>query len=129
VIEASMREMIDHIVDGIPGVIGALIATTDGFLITSRLPENDVFDPSAVAAMSASTLALGSRLVQLGGPTPAKTVLHRSAQAQVCVFAVGSSAVLTIVAESRADTERIERVGYEVSWGLVRVLEQEPPPA
>ena len=116
-----------HVVDGIPGVIGALIATTDGFLITSRLPDNEVFDPSAVAAMSASTLALGSRLVQLGGPTPAKTVLHRSAQAQVCVFAVGSSAVLTIVAESRADTERIERVGYEVSWGLVRVLEEQPP--
>ena len=54
-------------------------------------------------------------------------MLHRSAQAQVCVFAVGSSAVLTIVAESRADTERIERVGYEVSWGLVRVLEEQPP--
>jgi predicted regulator of Ras-like GTPase activity (Roadblock/LC7/MglB family) len=127
VIEASMRELIDHVVDGIPGVIGALIATTDGFLITSRLPDNEVFDPSAVAAMSASTLALGSRLVQLGGPTPAKTVLHRSAQAQVLVFAVGSSAVLTVVAESRADTERIERVGYEVAWGLVRVLEDQPP--
>jgi uncharacterized protein len=127
VIEASMRELIDHVVDGIPGVIGALIATTDGFLITSRLPENEVFDPSAVAAMSASTLALASRLVQLGGATPAKTVLHRSAQAQVFVFAVGETAVLTIVAESRADTERIERVGYEVAWGLVRALEEQPP--
>ena len=122
-----MRELIDHVVDGIPGVIGALIATTDGFLITSRLPDNEVFDPSAVAAMSASTLALGSRLVQLGGPTPAKTVLHRSAQSQVLVFAVGSSAVLTVVADIRADTERIERIGYEVSWGLVRVLEEQPP--
>ncbi len=97
-----MRELIDHVVDGIPGVIGALLATTDGFLMTSRLPDNEVFDPSAVAAMSASTLALASRLVQLGGPTPAKTVLQRSAQAQVCVFAVGSSAVLTIVAEHLA---------------------------
>jgi hypothetical protein len=127
VIEASMRELIDHVVDGVPGVIGALIATTDGFLITSRLPDDEVFDPSAVAAMSASTLALGSRLVQLCGPTPAKTVVHRSAQAQVCVFAVGSTAVLTIVAESRVDPERIERIGYEVSLGLARALEDEPP--
>jgi uncharacterized protein len=122
-----MRELIDHVVDGVPGVIGALIATTDGFLIASRLPEDEVFDPSAVAAMSASTLALASRLVQLGGPTPAKTVLHRSAQAQVFVFAVGTTAVLTIVAESRADTERIERIGYEVSLGLVRALEEQAP--
>ena len=122
-----MRELIDHVVDGVPGVIGALIATTDGFLIASRLPEDEVFDPSAVAAMSASTLALGTRLVQLGGPTPAKTVLHRSAQTQVCVFAVGTTAVLTIVAEGRADTERIERIGYEVAWGLVRALEEQPP--
>ncbi|HZB43194.1 MAG TPA: roadblock/LC7 domain-containing protein [Ilumatobacter sp.] len=125
-IEASMRELIDHVVDGVPGVFGALVATTDGFLIASRLPENEGVDPAAVAAMSASSLALATRLVQLGGPTPAKTVLHRSAQAQVCVFAVGTTAVLTIVAESRADTERIERIGYEVSWGLVRALEDQP---
>ena len=122
-----MRELIDHVVDGVPGVIGALIASTDGFLITSRLPENEVFDPSAVAAMSASALALASRLVQLVGPMPAKTVLHRSAQAQVCVFAVGTTAVLTIVAESSADAERIERIGYEVSWGLVRAFEEQQP--
>jgi predicted regulator of Ras-like GTPase activity (Roadblock/LC7/MglB family) len=127
VIEASMRELIDHVVDGVPGVTGALIATTDGFLIASRLPEDEAFDPSAVAAMSASTLALGTRLVQLGGPTPAKTVWHRSAQTQVCVFAVGTSAVLTIIAEHRADTERIERIGYEVSLGLARALEEQPP--
>jgi uncharacterized protein len=126
VIEASVRELIDHVVDGVPGVLGALVATTDGFLIASRLPENEGFDPAAVAAMSASSLALASRLVQLAGPTPAKTVLHRSAQAQVCVFAVGTTAVLTIVAESRADTERIERIGYEVAWGVVRALEEQP---
>jgi hypothetical protein len=35
--------------------------------------------------------------------------------------------VLTVVAESRADTVRIERVGYEVAWGLVRALEEQPP--
>jgi len=64
--------------------------------------------------------------VQLGGPTPAKTVINRSAQAQVWVFAVGTTAVLTIVAEGRADAERIERIGYEVSLGLARALEDEP---
>jgi predicted regulator of Ras-like GTPase activity (Roadblock/LC7/MglB family) len=127
VIEASMQGVIDHVVDGIPGVIGALIASTDGFVIASRLPQRDELDPSAIAAMSAASLALATRLVQLHGTAAAATAVLRSSQTQVCVFAVGTSAVLTILAESGADTERIDRVGYEVSWGLVRALDSQPP--
>jgi predicted regulator of Ras-like GTPase activity (Roadblock/LC7/MglB family) len=127
VIEASMQGVIDHVVDGIPGVIGALIASTDGFVIASRLPERDELDPSAIAAMSAASLALATRMVQLHGTAAAATAVLRSSQTQVCVFAVGTTAVLTILAESGADTERIDRVGYEVSWGLVRALDTPPP--
>ena len=122
-----MQGVIDHVVDGIPGVIGALIASTDGFVIASRLPQRDELDPSAIAAMSAASLALATRLVQLHGTAAAATAVLRSSQTQVCVFAVGTSAVLTILAESGADTERIDRVGYEVSWGLVRALDTQPP--
>jgi predicted regulator of Ras-like GTPase activity (Roadblock/LC7/MglB family) len=128
VIEASMQGVIDHVVDGIPGVIGALIASTDGFVIASRLPERDELDPSAIAAMSAASLALATRMVQLHGTAAAATAVLRSSQTQVCVFAVGTTAVLTILAESGADTERIDRVGYEVSWGLVRAIDTPPPP-
>ena len=127
VIEASMQGVIDHVVDGIPGVIGALIASTDGFVIASRLPERDELDPSAIAAMSAASLALATRMVQLHGTAAAATAVLRSSQTQVCVFAVGTTAVLTILAESGADTERIDRVGYEVSWGLVRAIDTQPP--
>jgi predicted regulator of Ras-like GTPase activity (Roadblock/LC7/MglB family) len=128
VIEASMQGVIDHVVDGIPGVIGALIASTDGFVIASRLPEREELDPSAIAAMSAASLALATRMVQLHGTAAAATAVLRSSQTQVCVFAVGTTAVLTIIAESGADTERIDRVGYEVSWGLVRAIDTPPPP-
>ena len=44
----------------------------------------------------------------------AATSVHRSSQTQVSVFAVGSSAVLTIIADSGADSERIDRIGDEV---------------
>jgi predicted regulator of Ras-like GTPase activity (Roadblock/LC7/MglB family) len=122
-----MQGVIDHVVDGIPGVLGALIASTDGFVIASRLPQREELDPSAIAAMSAASLALATRLVQLHGTAAAATAVLRSSQTQVCVFAVGTAAVLTILAESGADTERIDRVGYEVSWGLVRALDSQPP--
>jgi predicted regulator of Ras-like GTPase activity (Roadblock/LC7/MglB family) len=124
-----MRELIDHVVDGVPGVLGALVGSTDGFLIAARLPENDLVDPSAVAAMSASSLALSTRLVQLAGTAPATTTVMRSSVTKVFVFALGPTAVLTILAERWADDERIERIGYEVSWSLERALEDQPPPA
>ncbi len=129
VTDATMQGLIDHVVDGVPGVIGALIASTDGFVIASRLPDEEGFDPSAIAAMSAATLGLATRLVQLAGTAPVTTSVHRSSQAQVCVFAVGSAAVLTIVAGNDADTGRIERIGHEVSRGLVHALEAQPPSA
>ena len=121
-----MQGVIDHVVEGVPGVIGALLASTDGFVIASRLPQRAELDPSAIAAMSAAALALATRLVQLHGTAAAATAVLRSSQTQVCVFAVGTSAVLTILAESGADTERIDRIGYEVSWGLVRALDNPP---
>ena len=122
-IESSLQGLIDHVVDGVPGVLGAVIASTDGFVIASRLPPDPTLDSSAVAAMSAATLGLATRMVQLAGTAAAATSVHRSSQTQVCVFAVGTTAVLTIIAESGADSERIDRIGHEVSWGLVRALE------
>jgi predicted regulator of Ras-like GTPase activity (Roadblock/LC7/MglB family) len=123
VTDSTMQDLIDHVVDGVPGVIGALIASTDGFVIASRLPTDRELDPSAIAAMSAATLALATRLVQLAGTAPAATSVHRSPQAQVLVFAVGGSAVLTIVAEHSADGERLARIGDELSGGLARALD------
>ncbi len=117
-----MQQLVDHVVDGVPGVLGAVIATTDGFVRASRLPEAEEYDPSAIAAMSAATVALAGRLVQLAGDSPADVCIHRSADAQVCVFAAGSSAVLTIIAQHDADTARIELIGHEVIRGLAPPL-------
>lgn len=123
-VDATMRQLVDHVVDGVPGVTGALIASVDGFVLASRLPTVVEYDESALAAMSAAMLGLANRLVRLGGPAAVDVSHHVSAQAQISVFAVGGSAALTIIATCDADASRIDRVGREVAQGLLHAFDQ-----
>ena len=118
----SIQAVIDHLVDGVPGVRGALIATIDGFVISSRLADEVEYDRPAIAAMSAAALGLANRLVNLGGDAQSRSCVARSTSAQVWVFAVGTAAVLTVIADASADATRVERVGGEISAGLADAL-------
>jgi predicted regulator of Ras-like GTPase activity (Roadblock/LC7/MglB family) len=127
--DAVIRQLVDYVVDGVPGVRGALIASADGFVLAARLPPESGIDSSAVAAMSAATLGLANRLVGLTGETPADFSMQRSAHSCVFVFAVGASAVLTVLADESADARRVERVGREVSSGIRHAFEPVPQSA
>ena len=115
-IDTSMRQLIDPVVDGIPGVSGALVSSKDGFVLAARLPADA--DASSIAAMSAAALALASRLVQVAGDAPATISHHRSVDGQVFVFAIAHVAALTVVADATADADRIRLVGREIAQGL-----------
>ena len=117
-LEATIGSLVDNVVDGVPGVTGAVIASADGFVLGSRLAQASTFDAAAIAAMSAATLALANRLIQIGGDPSAEICQFRSSNTQVWVFAVGAGAALTIVATAEADGARIDLIGNEVSKGL-----------
>lgn len=117
-----IRLLIDSVVDGVPGVTGAVIASADGFVIASRLPPGLALDAAALAAMSAATLGLASRLVGVAGRQPVQVMTQRSADAQVFVFGVGTAAALTVLADHRADAARVEMIGSEVASGLTRAF-------
>lgn len=117
-----MRQLVDHLVDQVPGVTGALVSSADGFVLASRLPERPDVDPSAVAAMSAAGIGLSNRLVQLSGEARAAFSHHRSDDAQVFVFGVDTVAVLTVLAEPAADAELLKLVGQEIGSGLHRIF-------
>jgi predicted regulator of Ras-like GTPase activity (Roadblock/LC7/MglB family) len=121
-IDTSMQHLVDHLVDEVPGVTGALVSSADGFVLASRLPDDTGSDPAAIAAMSAATLGLAHRLVQLTGQRPATNSTHRSPDGQVTVFAVAHVAVLTVLATAEADTDLLLLVGREVSGGLQRLF-------
>ncbi len=118
----SMNQLIDHLVDQVPGVLGAIVSSADGFTLAARLPEGPTVDAAALGAMSAAAIALSDRLVQTVGAGPATVSHHRSADAQAFVFAVANLAVLTVLTDHDANTERISMVGREVSSGLQRLF-------
>ena len=116
----SVRQLVDSVVDGVPGVTGAVIASADGFVVAARIPAGLSLDAAALAAMSAATLGLANRLVAAAGSTSVRTVVQRSDDAQVFVFGAGTSAALTVLADARADATLIERIGIEIADGLAR---------
>jgi predicted regulator of Ras-like GTPase activity (Roadblock/LC7/MglB family) len=120
--DAPIVQLVDHLVDRVPGVTGAVVSSVDGRLLASRLPASVDHDESAIAAMSAAALALANRLVQLHGDQPATVSMQRSDDGQVFVFGVGRVAVLTVLTDPAADAEQIQRVGHEIGIGLERAL-------
>lgn len=125
-IDDSMRQLIDHVVGVVPGVVGAVVSSADGFVLASRLPDDERVDTSAVAAMSAAALGLADRLVRLVGERPATVSHHRSDDGQVFVFTIVGVAVLTVLADARALPEQIRQVGRELTIGLERLLRPAP---
>jgi len=117
-----MHQLIDHLVDRVPGVVGAVVASADGFVLTSRLPSSTTSDAASVAAMSAALLGLSNRLVQAVTPDPARVAEIRSDGAHTYVFAIEQAATLTILATPDADRPRIIAVGRELTSGLSRLL-------
>lgn len=119
-IVASMEQLIDQVIDGIPGVTGGLVSSVDGFALASRLPDGT--DEASVAAMSSALLGLSSRLAQSVGREPVRVGQLRSGDTQVFVFAAAHAATFTIFADPSADGRRVAAVGREVALGLTRLF-------
>jgi hypothetical protein len=121
-IDASMHDVIDHVVDRVPGVLGALVSSADGLVLASRITRQTALDAAAIAAMSAAVLGLSNRLVQLMGDSPASFAHQRSADGQVFVFGISKVAVLTVLADATAHPAQIQSVGREIGLGLERLF-------
>ncbi|NNE12299.1 MAG: hypothetical protein HKN41_08665 [Ilumatobacter sp.] len=121
-IVGSMQQVIDYLVDEVPGITGALVSSADGFVLADRLPEGNLSDVDALGAMSASALALSSRLMKSVGEAPATVTHQRSTDGQVVVIPIAHIAVLTLLATSTADTEHVTLVGRETCSQLQRLF-------
>jgi len=117
-IDASMHRLIDHVVDHVPGVLGALVSSVDGLVLASRVTHSTGHDAAAMAAMSAAVLGLSNRLVQLMGAAPTSFSHQCSTDGQVFVFGISTVAVLTVLADPTAQPAQIQSVGREIGLGL-----------
>ena len=118
----AMHELLDHVVGHVPGVVGAIVSSADGFALASRLPTAATADAASVAAMSAALVGLSNRLLTTVAPDPAKALELRSEGAHGYVFAVGTAATLTLLTAPEAERPQVMSVGREVTGGLLRLL-------
>jgi uncharacterized protein len=119
----SMRYLLDQLVQGVPGVMGALVASVDGFALASNVP-NDLpsTDAAGLAAMSAAALGVANRLVGAVGREPASELALRSPSGHVVVCRIANVAALTVLTDASVDVEQLRVVAREVTDGVAQVL-------
>lgn len=88
-----------------PGVTGTMLGSRDGRPLCWDL---DGHTPSAVAAIVASTLALGERLGELAGSAPVEQLVVRTGSGYVVLRSVGDGVVLAIITVAAANLARLE---------------------
>jgi predicted regulator of Ras-like GTPase activity (Roadblock/LC7/MglB family) len=124
----SIRHLLDHLVRGVPGVTGAIVATADGFVVAHHLPmpppgaTTNRADPAGLAAMTAAVLGLGDRLAAAVGAAPSDGIVVRSSDGHVVVHRVAAVGGLAVLTGRDADLDRVQRVAGEIVDGVRRVL-------
>ena len=119
---AAMHALLDQVVGHVPGVVGAVVSSADGFALAGRLPADARADAASIAAMAAALVGLSDRLVQSVAPEPARVLELRSDGAHGYVFAVAGAATLTLLALPESERPQVMAVGREISAGLLRLL-------
>ena len=92
----------------VSGVRGVLVATRDGHPIVHNLPSTRNGDASlSTAAMIAALLGIGQRLSELTGDPMLLEATVRSPAGQVVIYAVGDSAVMTVLTDATVNLARL----------------------
>jgi predicted regulator of Ras-like GTPase activity (Roadblock/LC7/MglB family) len=121
-ITRSMHLVLHHLVEYTPGVIGALVASADGFSLASRLPPDTAIDAAGLGAMAAAALALSNQLVGTVGEARANVSHHQSREGQVLILPIAHVAVLTVLGTTSADLRQLADASRESAHSLQRLF-------
>lgn len=122
----AIRDVLARLVADTPGVVGALLASSDGFAVAEHLPDDRNIDPAGLAAMSAAALALSNQLAASNGPGPASVSHHISNDGQVMIVPIARVAVLTMLATATAEAGALAKAGYAAGDELQRLVRTTP---
>ncbi|MET8473361.1 roadblock/LC7 domain-containing protein [Streptomyces sp. NPDC006422] len=111
----------------VPQLTGALVASVDGLVLAGDTPG---VEPESVAALTASALGVAQRLADATGQGAFRELLVRGAEGYIATYAAGEAAVLTVLAEDRANVGRLHlegrRTGARIGE-LVGAVEESAP--
>lgn len=127
--DPTAQRILRSLVDTLPGVRGALVATVDGRPVAAVLPQHEA---SSTAAIVAASLGLGSRLADLTGEGPLQEIVVRSGSGYVVIYAVAERGVLTVLTSASANLAllhlRARDARTDLAGPLRRHLGDDAPP-
>jgi hypothetical protein len=104
-VEERVRRQLQRIRENVTGVHGSLTATSDGLLIAHDLAG---MEPTQIAALVATSLALGSRMTLSTGRGQFRETVTRGTDGYLAVYAAGPSAIVAVIGTPRLNVGTLQ---------------------
>jgi uncharacterized protein len=93
-VEELIHAELQSIRDNVNGVLGSVVATSDGFLVAHDVPDGE---PPQIAALAATTHALAFRATMAAGRGQFRDTVTRGSHGYLAVYALGDAAVFAVI--------------------------------
>lgn len=120
VLLAEMRALRDRVI----GITDTALASRDGLIIQADTVD---IDPDNLAALAAAALGLAQRMAAEVGKGTLREAVTRSSGGYVAIYAVGSRALLVVVADVGLDLVRLDREARSTVENLEALLPGKQP--
>ncbi|WP_086773132.1 roadblock/LC7 domain-containing protein [Streptomyces bobili] len=124
-VEAEVLNELHRLRTRMPRLTGALAASVDGFVLAQDTPG---VQPEGLAALTAAALGVGHRMVDLTASGEFCELLVRAAGGYVATYAAGPSAILTLLADDRANVGRLHLEGRRSGAHIAALIGARPAP-
>src|ERR1700744_6743473 len=104
-VEERVRTELQRIREYGAGVPGSLHATSDGLRSAHDLPDRE---PTQIAALIATTLALGNRMTLSTGRGQFRETVTRGTEGYLAVYAAGQSSIVAVIGTSRLNVGMLQ---------------------
>lgn len=105
--------------DKVPKLNGSLVASKDGFLIASDLPEG--VEAEGMAAITATGLSLSNCVARTAGEGDFEEVVIRNEGGHVVIYAAGPSAALAVLAAPDVSVGRLHLEARPAARAIARL--------
>jgi uncharacterized protein len=93
-VEELIHAELRSIKDNVNGVLGSVVATSDGFLVAHDVPDGE---PPQIAALAATTHALAYRATLATGRGQFRDTVTRGSHGYLAIYALGDTAVVAVI--------------------------------
>jgi predicted regulator of Ras-like GTPase activity (Roadblock/LC7/MglB family) len=107
-IEAEVLNELRGLRTRMPQLTGSLAASADGLVLAQDMPD---VETEGLAALTAAALGVAHRTADTARRGEFRELLMRGTQGYVATYAAGPSAVLTLLADGRANVGRLHLEG------------------